>query len=53
MKHKKDMIKVFATVSGILILALFIVGFLPKGIAFLFKECGYPISSKNLVTKYS
>lgn len=53
MNNKKDMIKAFATVAGIVFLAIFIVGFLPRGIAFLFEECGYPISSKNLVTKYS
>lgn len=50
----KEAIKVLFIVSVILFAALFVIlVFLPKGIAFGFKECGYPISNENLVVKYA
>lgn len=53
MKNKKDVVKVLSIVSGLLLLAMFIIVVFPKGIALIFRECGYQITSENLVAKYS
>lgn len=54
MNNKKDAVKVLSLAAGVLFVSVFvIVKLLPKGVALIFAEYGFPISSENLVIKYS